>query len=80
MRFFMLIPSYFLCHSIQIYLILKNKSIRGLSVASFELEVVGFTIALAYCIFKDLSFSAYGELVFLLLQCKSRASAFPYVK
>ncbi|CAM6110309.1 unnamed protein product [Calypogeia fissa] len=52
----------------QIILILKNKSIKGLSVSSFELEVVGFTIALAYCIWKQLPFSAYGELVFLLLQ------------
>ena len=52
----------------QIYLIIKNKSIQGLSVASFELEAAGFTIALAYCLFKQLPFSAYGELVFILLQ------------
>ncbi|XP_059074386.1 mannose-P-dolichol utilization defect 1 protein homolog 2 isoform X2 [Cryptomeria japonica] len=52
----------------QIYIIWKNKSIKGLSVASFELEVVGFTIALAYCLHNDLPFSAYGELLFLLLQ------------
>ncbi|KAJ7549960.1 hypothetical protein O6H91_07G076200 [Diphasiastrum complanatum] len=52
----------------QIIVILKNKSIKGLSIPSFELEVVGFTIALAYCLFKRLPFSAYGELVFLLLQ------------
>jgi mannose-P-dolichol utilization defect protein 1 len=37
-------------------------------VPSFELEVAGFTIALAYCLFKQLPFSAYGELVFILLQ------------
>ncbi|KAH9543349.1 hypothetical protein CY35_13G060200 [Sphagnum magellanicum] len=52
----------------QIYLILASKSIKGLSVPSFELEVAGFTIALAYCLFKQLPFSAYGELVFILLQ------------
>lgn len=52
----------------QIVLIVKNKSIKGLSVASFELEVAGFTIALAYCLFKQLPFSAYGELVFILAQ------------
>ncbi|KAG0626857.1 hypothetical protein M758_2G156800 [Ceratodon purpureus] len=52
----------------QIYVIIKNKSIQGLSVASFELEAAGFTIALAYCLFKQLPFSAYGELVFILMQ------------
>lgn len=52
----------------QIYLILKNKSTKGLSIPSFELEVAGFTIALAYCLFKQLPFSAYGELVFILAQ------------
>ncbi|KAH7416388.1 hypothetical protein KP509_14G089400 [Ceratopteris richardii] len=56
------------CKVPQIYLILKNRSIEGLSVPSFELEVVGFTISLAYCMFKQLAFSAYGELVFLVLQ------------
>lgn len=52
----------------QIWVIVKNKSIKGLSVASFELEVAGFTIALAYCLFKQLPFSAYGEIVFILAQ------------
>ena len=52
----------------QIYVIVKNKSIKGLSVPSFELEVAGFTIALAYCLFKKLPFSAYGEIVFILAQ------------
>jgi mannose-P-dolichol utilization defect protein 1 len=52
----------------QIVLIVKNKSIKGLSVPSFELEVAGFTIALAYCLFKQLPFSAYGEIVFILAQ------------
>ncbi|KAL6639234.1 hypothetical protein ACP70R_022964 [Stipagrostis hirtigluma subsp. patula] len=52
----------------QILKILKHGSVRGLSVASFELEVVGYTIALAYCIHKELPFSAYGELAFLLIQ------------
>ncbi|XP_073289640.1 mannose-P-dolichol utilization defect 1 protein homolog 2-like [Primulina huaijiensis] len=52
----------------QILKILKNSSVRGLSILSFELEVVGYTIALAYCLHKGLPFSAYGELAFLLLQ------------
>jgi mannose-P-dolichol utilization defect protein 1 len=52
----------------QIWVIVKNRSIKGLSVASFELEVAGFTIALAYCRFKQLPFSAYGEIVFILAQ------------
>ncbi|KAJ9674330.1 hypothetical protein PVL29_023718 [Vitis rotundifolia] len=52
----------------QILKILKHKSIRGLSTVAFELEVVGYTIALAYCLHKELPFSAYGELLFLLIQ------------
>ncbi|XP_031267276.1 mannose-P-dolichol utilization defect 1 protein homolog 2 [Pistacia vera] len=52
----------------QILKILKNSSVRGLSVVAFELEVVGYTIALAYCLHKGLPFSAYGELAFLLVQ------------
>ncbi|XP_017428073.1 LOW QUALITY PROTEIN: mannose-P-dolichol utilization defect 1 protein homolog 2 [Vigna umbellata] len=52
----------------QIMKILKHKSVRGLSMISFELEVIGYTIALAYCLHKGLSFSAYGELLFLLIQ------------
>ncbi|XP_038886542.1 mannose-P-dolichol utilization defect 1 protein homolog 2 [Benincasa hispida] len=52
----------------QIMKILKHQSVRGLSVISFELEVVGYTIALAYCVHKGLPFSAYGELAFLLVQ------------
>jgi mannose-P-dolichol utilization defect protein 1 len=52
----------------QILKILKHGSVRGLSVMSFELEVVGYTIAMAYCLHKGLPFSAYGELAFLLIQ------------
>ncbi|KAE9588401.1 putative mannose-P-dolichol utilization defect 1 protein [Lupinus albus] len=48
--------------------ILKHQSVRGLSILSFELEIVGYTIALAYCLHKGLPFSAYGELLFLLIQ------------
>ncbi|CAI0465068.1 unnamed protein product, partial [Linum tenue] len=48
--------------------ILKHKSVRGLSVVAFELEAIGYTIALAYCLHKGLPFSAYGEYVFLLIQ------------
>ncbi|CAI0389105.1 unnamed protein product [Linum tenue] len=52
----------------QILIILKHKSVRGLSVVAFELEAIGYTIALAYCLHKGLPFSAYGEYVFLLIQ------------
>lgn len=52
----------------QIMKILKHSSVRGLSVVAFELEVVGYTIALAYCLHKGLPFSAFGELAFLLVQ------------
>ncbi|KAL5777695.1 hypothetical protein ACOSP7_010621 [Xanthoceras sorbifolium] len=52
----------------QILKILKHGSVRGLSMIAFELEVVGYTIALAYCLHKGLPFSAYGELAFLLVQ------------
>ncbi|KAE8657072.1 Mannose-P-dolichol utilization defect 1 protein-like protein 1 [Hibiscus syriacus] len=52
----------------QIMKILKHRSVRGLSRVAFELEVVGYTIALAYCLQTGLPFSAYGELVFLLIQ------------
>ncbi|KAL5697645.1 hypothetical protein ACHQM5_028768 [Ranunculus cassubicifolius] len=53
----------------QIMKILHHRSVRGLSVAAFELEVVGFTIALAYCLHKGLAFSAYGE---FWLSCSSK--------
>lgn len=59
---------------LQILKILEHGSVRGLSVLSFELEVVGYTIALAYCLHGGLPFSAYGELAFLLIQGMSSAS------
>ncbi|XP_047982509.1 mannose-P-dolichol utilization defect 1 protein homolog 2-like isoform X2 [Salvia hispanica] len=52
----------------QIMKIVENSSVKGLSVVGFELDVVGYTIALAYCLHKGLPFSAYGELAFLLIQ------------
>nr|GMC54313.1 mannose-P-dolichol utilization defect 1 protein homolog 2-like [Ipomoea batatas]GMC56167.1 mannose-P-dolichol utilization defect 1 protein homolog 2-like [Ipomoea batatas] len=52
----------------QILKILRHRSVSGLSVVAFELEVVGYTIALAYCLHKGLPFSAYGEYAFLLVQ------------
>ncbi|KAF3446614.1 hypothetical protein FNV43_RR11794 [Rhamnella rubrinervis] len=60
--------SWLLLEYVMILKILKHKSVRGLSVVSFELEVVGYTIALAYCLKQGLPFSAYGELAFLLIQ------------
>ncbi|KAK9023324.1 hypothetical protein V6N11_003545 [Hibiscus sabdariffa] len=59
----------------QIMKILKHKSVRGLSLTAFELEVVGYTIALAYCLHTGLPFSAYGELVFLLIQEQKHGGA-----
>lgn len=47
---------------------MDNRSVKGLSVVAFELEVVGYTISLAYCLHKELPFSAFGELAFLLIQ------------
>ncbi|XP_038715366.1 mannose-P-dolichol utilization defect 1 protein homolog 2 isoform X2 [Tripterygium wilfordii] len=52
----------------QILKILKNRSVRGLSVTAFEMEVIGYTITLAYCLHKGLAFSAFGEYAFLLIQ------------
>ncbi|CAB81109.1 AT4g07390 [Arabidopsis thaliana] len=52
----------------QIMKIVQHKSVRGLSVVAFELEVVGYTISLAYCLHKGLPFSAFGEMAFLLIQ------------
>lgn len=53
---------------LQILKILQHKSVRGLSVVAFELELIGYTIALAYCLHKGLPFSAFGEYAFLLIQ------------
>lgn len=52
----------------QIMKILEHKSVRGLSLAAFELEVIGYTISLAYCLHNGLPFSAFGEYAFLLVQ------------
>ncbi|KAI3814230.1 hypothetical protein L1987_18979 [Smallanthus sonchifolius] len=52
----------------EIMKIIQQKSVRGLSVVAFEMEVIGYTIALAYCLHKGLPISAYGELAFLLIQ------------
>ncbi|XP_073525408.1 uncharacterized protein [Phyllobates terribilis] len=52
----------------QILKILKHKSARGLSPVSFELEVIGYTIGLSYCLHKGLPFSTYGEYVIILTQ------------
>lgn len=52
----------------QILIILRNKSVEGLAMASFEIECVGYTVAVSYCTYKQLPFSTYGELFFLLIQ------------
>lgn len=52
----------------QILRIVRNKSVQGLSMLSFELECLGFTAALAYCVSKGIPFHVYGELFFILAQ------------
>jgi hypothetical protein len=52
----------------QILTIVNNKSAEGLSVISFELEILGFLVAGAYGYVLQLPFSAYGEAMILLLQ------------
>ncbi|CAI5975875.1 unnamed protein product, partial [Closterium sp. NIES-65] len=48
--------------------IVRSNSIEGLSVPSFEMECVGYTISLLFCWTRRVPFSAYGELFFLVLQ------------
>ncbi|CAD5335341.1 unnamed protein product [Arabidopsis thaliana] len=64
--------------SMTIMKIVDNKSVKGLSVVAFELEVIGYTISLAYCLNKDLPFSAFGELAFLLIQALILVSCIYY--
>ncbi|CAI5991710.1 unnamed protein product [Closterium sp. NIES-64] len=52
----------------QILVIIRSNSIEGLSVPSFEIECIGYTVSVGYCLFKKVPFTAYGELFFLLLQ------------
>jgi mannose-P-dolichol utilization defect protein 1 len=53
---------------VQILNIMRSKSAEGLSIVSFELEIVGFLIASSYGYIMGLPFSAYGEATILLLQ------------
>ncbi|CAI7857199.1 unnamed protein product [Closterium sp. NIES-54] len=52
----------------QIIRIVRSNSIEGLSVPSFEMECVGYTVSLLFCWTRRVPFSAYGELFFLVLQ------------
>ncbi len=52
----------------QILAIIKNKSVAGLSLSMFGLELVGFFITLAYNIRQNNPFSTYGETIFVILQ------------
>ncbi|CAI5463947.1 unnamed protein product [Closterium sp. Yama58-4] len=52
----------------QIVRIVRSRSIEGLSVPAFELECVGYTVSLLFCWTRRVPFSAYGELLFLVLQ------------
>jgi len=52
----------------QIMKIAQNKSAEGLSMAMFILELVGYSIAVAYNYSKEYPFSTYGENLFVAVQ------------
>ena len=52
----------------QIAAVLRAGSAQGLSRTMFEAEIVGYTVVLAYSLHRGLSFNAFGEVVFMLLQ------------
>eukprot|EP00241_Pyramimonas_parkeae_P011126 CAMPEP_0114238926 /NCGR_PEP_ID=MMETSP0058-20121206/8179_1 /TAXON_ID=36894 /ORGANISM="Pyramimonas parkeae, CCMP726" /LENGTH=230 /DNA_ID=CAMNT_0001351057 /DNA_START=154 /DNA_END=846 /DNA_ORIENTATION=+ len=52
----------------QILSIVASKSVEGISRPSIEAETIGYFIAMAYSMVRGMSFNAYGETVFLLLQ------------
>lgn len=52
----------------QILTILKNKSAEGLSLASFLLEALSYSITLSYNIRQGNPFSTYGEIMFIYIQ------------
>lgn len=53
----------------QILTILKSKSVEGLSIISFELEMFITAIHTSYGYILGLDFSAYGEAVVMFIQC-----------
>ena len=52
----------------QIMKIVRAKSVVGLSLAAFALELFGYTISVAYNLVKGYPFGTYGEIVFLTIQ------------
>lgn len=52
----------------QILAIIRNKSVEGLSLSMFVLELVGYFITLAYNLREKNPFSTYGETFFVILQ------------
>ncbi|KAL0485450.1 mannose-P-dolichol utilization defect [Acrasis kona] len=52
----------------QILAILRNKSVQGLSLSMFVLELVGHMITLSYNLRHGNPFSTYGETFFVILQ------------
>ena len=52
----------------QILAILRAGNAKGLSRSTYEAEVWGYSLVLAYSLQRGLAFSAYGEIVFLLMQ------------
>ncbi len=58
----------------QILKIVQNKSARGISLSMYVLEVLAYTISLAYAYRRRIPFSTYGENASLTVQSQSRSS------
>lgn len=48
--------------------VLRAGAATGLSAATYEAEIVGYTLLLAAALRRKLAFNAYGEVVFMLAQ------------
>lgn len=55
----------------QILKIIRGASARGISFSMYALEVLAYTISLAYAVRKRIPFSTYGENASLTVQSKS---------
>jgi len=65
---YVIIAASFLLKVPQILKIVNAKSVYGLSFSMFILELIGYTISLAYSINSKFPFSTYGELFAITLQ------------
>ena len=61
--------TFLVCPS-QILVILRSRSVEGLSVTSFEIEALGYSISAAYSLSSGVPFSACGEVFFIFVQCE----------